>query len=251
MIGTWPLIALIIIFLVTSTIGVVTGSNSLITVPVMFQFGIDPKVAIATNMFGLTFMSIGAVIPFIRQNKIDRQRIVPLCVITLISSTIGALLVNAVSDPGIKAVVSAAMILVILFTLLRPGAGTSEAAETTSYVLAFAYVLTFLLGIYGGFYSGGYVTILTAVCVAFFGMRYGVAVGTTKLINLFSCAAAVAIFMWQGLVDYKLGAILAVTMFIGGYIGGHYASRFDDVWLKRIFLTTVLLLAAKTIYDFL
>ena len=51
--STTALILLILLFFLTSAVGVVTGSNSLITVPVMFQFGIEPKVAVATNMFGL------------------------------------------------------------------------------------------------------------------------------------------------------------------------------------------------------
>ena len=38
-------IALIIIFFVTSVVGVVTGGNSLITVPVMLSFGIEPRTA--------------------------------------------------------------------------------------------------------------------------------------------------------------------------------------------------------------
>ena len=38
-------------------------------------------------------------------------------------------------------------------------------------------------------------------------------------------------------------------MFVGAYIGAHYVTRLNDLWLKRIFLTTVFLLAVK-IYDF-
>ena len=68
------LILLIILFFLTSVIGVVTGSNSLITVPVMFQFGIDPKIAVATNMFGLTFMNIGATIPFLKKDIIEYRK---------------------------------------------------------------------------------------------------------------------------------------------------------------------------------
>jgi uncharacterized membrane protein YfcA len=40
-------------------------------------------------------------------------------------------------------------------------------------------------------------------------------------------------------------------MFTGAYIGAHYATRLNDLLLKRIFLTTVFLLAFKTIYDLL
>ena len=242
------LILLIILFFVTSIIGVVTGSNSLITVPVMFQFGIDEKVAVATNMFGLTFMSIGGTIPFVRQRKIDYRKVSPLIILTIVSSALGAMLVGWIANESLKLVVSLAMIAVALFTLFkRDTAPTDKDISQGAFVLT--YILTFLLGIYGGLYSGGYVTILTAVCVAFFGMSFTVAVGSTKLINVFSSVVATAIFMWQGLVDYKLGIILGVTMFVGAYIGAHYAAKMNEVWLKRIFLGTVFLLAIKTLYD--
>jgi uncharacterized membrane protein YfcA len=40
-------------------------------------------------------------------------------------------------------------------------------------------------------------------------------------------------------------------MFAGAYIGAHYASKMNETWLRRIFLATVLLLAIKTLADFL
>lgn len=254
------LIFLIILFFATSIVGVVTGSNSLITVPVMFQFGIDEKVAVATNMFGLTFMSIGATIPFVRQGRIEIRKVTPLIILTIISSAIGAMLVGLITNHGIKLLVSVAMIAVVIFTLFKRGTGSEPPAvagglrlvsERTGFFTLLAYTLTFLLGIYGGLYSGGYVTILTAVLVAFFGMSYSESVASTKLINVFSSLVATIVFMWQGLVDYKLGAILAVTMFAGAYIGAHYASKMNELWLKRIFLATVFILALKTLFDFM
>jgi uncharacterized membrane protein YfcA len=111
------------------------------------------------------------------------------------------------------------------------------------------YTLVFFLGIYGGLFSGGYVTVLTAVCVGIAGMTYSEAVASTKVINVFSSGVATIVFMWQGLVDYRLGLILGITMFAGAYVGAHYATKLNDVWLRRVFLTTILLLAIKTIYD--
>ncbi|MGQ0540228.1 MAG: sulfite exporter TauE/SafE family protein [Blastocatellia bacterium] len=255
------LIILIVLFFVTSVVGVVTGSNSLITVPVMFQFGIDEKVAGATNMFGLTFMAIGGMIPFLRQGKIDARKLSPLIVLTIIGSAIGAALVGFITDQSIKLIVSVAIIAVVVFTILRREKTVADPSkfEANDGVLrnisnAFSvlgYVIVFILAVYGGLYSGGYVTILTAVFVAFLGMSYSESVGSTKLVNVFSSSVATLVFMWQGLVDYKLGAILAVSMFAGAYVGAHYASKMNDVWLKRIFLVTVFLLAIKTLFDFL
>lgn len=248
---TYALIVLIAVFFVTSVVGVVTGSNSLIAVPVMFQFGVDPRVAVATNMFGLVFMSIGGTIPFVRQKKIDYREVSPFIVLTIISSAIGALLVGIISGDGIKLIVSTAMIAVAIFTLVRRNAGIGDDIEPRRYSVPLTYVLVFLLGVYGGLFSGGYVTVLTAVCVGIYGMRYGEAVASTKLINVFSSAIATLVFMWQGLVDYKLGLILGVTMFAGAYIGAHFVTKLNDIWLRRIFLTTVILLAIKTLYDFI
>ena len=50
---------LVVIFFLTSIISVVTGGTSLITVPAMLQFGIEPRSAVATNMLALTLMSVG------------------------------------------------------------------------------------------------------------------------------------------------------------------------------------------------
>ncbi|MBK7394143.1 MAG: sulfite exporter TauE/SafE family protein [Chloracidobacterium sp.] len=249
--ATYALIILIAVFFVTSVVGVVTGSNSLIAVPVMFQFGIDPRVAVATNMFALVFMSIGGTLPFVRQKKIDYRKLSPFIVLTVISSAIGALLVGIISGDGIKLIVSTAMIAVAIFTLVRRNAGVGDEIEPRRYSVPLTYVLVFLLGVYGGLFSGGYVTVLTAVCVGIYGMRYGEAVASTKLINVFSSAIATVIFMWQGLVDYKLGLMLGVTMFAGAYIGAHFVTKLSDIWLRRIFLTTVILLAIKTFYDFI
>lgn len=242
---------MIIIFFLTSVVGVVTGSNSLIAVPVMFQFGIDPRVAVATNMFGLVFMSVGATIPFLRQGKIEFGRVSPLIFITIIASALGAAIVGLITGETIKLIVSIAMICVVVFTLLKRKTGKVDSRSVSSGAKILTFVLTFLLGIYGGLYSGGYVTLLTPTLVAFYGMTYSESVASTKLINVFSSAIATTVFMWQGLVDYKLGAILGATMFVGAYVGAHYATKLNEKWIRRIFLTAVLLLAVKTLYDFI
>lgn len=247
----YALIVLIIVFFLTSLVGVVTGSNSLIAVPVMFQLGIDPRVAVATNMFGLVFMSVGGTIPFLRQGKIEFRKISPLVVITIVASALGAAIVGLITGDAIKLIVSVAMITVVIFTLLKRRAGIEKPKTVSSSSVILTFILTFLLGIYGGLYSGGYVTMLTPTLVAFFGMTYSESVANTKFINVFSSAIATVVFMWQGLVDYKLGIILGVTMFLGAYVGAHYVTKLNEIWIRRIFLTAVLLLAIKTLYDFI
>jgi len=259
------LVFLILLFFATSVIGVVTGGNSLITVPVMFAFGIDEKTAIATNMFGLTFMAIGGAIPFLRQGRVNVRKLSPMIILTIVGSALGAAIVGLITNEAIKLIVTIAMFAVVIFSVLtgkgvgaKPQKDAQEESVTGSQpdnqkgglLLPAGYILVFLLAIYGGLYSGGYVTILTAVLIAFFGMTYSGSIAATKVLNVFSSSIATVVFMYQGLVNFWLGAILAVTMFAGAYVGAHYASKMNELWLRRIFLSAVIILAIKTIIDF-
>jgi hypothetical protein len=249
----FALLLLALLFFATSVVGVVTGSNSLITVPAMFQFGIDPRVAVATNMFGLTFMAVGGTLPFLGKGTIDRRRLPLLITLTLVGSVLGALLVLVVSSEKLPLIISVAMIAVAAFTLLKRQVGVIPPETTPSRSTEItAYALTFALAVYGGFFSGGYVTLLTAVFVALFGMTFVEAVATTKIVNVFSSFIATLIFMWRGLVDYKLGVLLGLSMFAGAFVGARVSLRLNNLWLRRIFLATVILFALKILlYDFL
>jgi uncharacterized membrane protein YfcA len=242
-------LALIAIFFLTSMISVVTGSTSLVTVPALLQFGIAPRVAVATNMFALTCMSLGGTLPFMGSKTIDRRRLPLLAVLTLISSIIGAWLVYVVPAKLMPFLIALFMLAIAGFSLIEREAGlTQDEAAPSRGAEGGGYVVTFLLGTYGGFFSGGYVTLLTAAYVALFGMTFIRAVATTKVINLVSSLVATVVFALFGLIDYRLGILLGGTMFLGATLGGYAALRMRNVWLRRVFLLTVILLALKTLF---
>ncbi len=53
--------------------------------------------------------------------------------------------------------------------------------------------------------------------------------------------------MMQGVVDYQLGVILGLTMFVGGIIGGRISLSLSNLWLQRIYLTVVSILGFVTL----
>jgi uncharacterized membrane protein YfcA len=236
------------IFFLTSAISVVTGSTSLITVPAMLQFHIEPRTALATNMFALTFMSVGGTLPFLRSPDVNRKRLPLLASLTLLGSVLGAFLLVRMPTRSVPMIVSIAVIVVAAFSVVYRRSGMQELVIAPSVRAEIAgYVLTFLLGIYGGFFSGGYVTILTALYVAVFRFTFVEAIATTKLMNVFSSAVATGVFMWRGLVSYRLGLILGATMFLGALLGARFAIRIGNLWLRRIFLTAVWALGLKAL----
>jgi uncharacterized protein len=172
--------------------------------------------------------------------------LLPAIFLTVIGSGLGAFLLLTVPLKALQVIIAVAMIAVAAFSLLnknlgqtRHDAAASQVGEVTGYASAF------LLSIYGGFFSGGYVTMLTAAFVVFFGMTFLQAVATTKVINLFSSGVATLVFVWRGVVDLNLGIILGVSMFLGALLGSRITLRLSTVWLRRIFIAAVLSLAVK------
>jgi uncharacterized membrane protein YfcA len=240
---------LIAVFFFTSVVSVVTGSTSLITVPVMIALGIEAHVAVATNMLALTFMSVGGSLPFMGKGVLTRSRLLPSIVLTMIGSALGALLLLNVPLKGLQITIAVAMIGVAIFSLLNKNLGqTSHDAPASQAGIIAGYTVTFILAVYGGFFSGGYVTLLTAAFVLLFGMTFLQAVATTKVINVFSSGVATLVFVWRGVVDLKLGIILGVTMFLGALLGSRIALLLSTLWLRRIFIAAVLGLAIKMLF---
>jgi uncharacterized protein len=180
------ILLLVAVFFFTSVISVVTGSTSLITVPVMIALGIEAHVAVATNMMALTFMSVGGSLPFIGRGVLSRRRLLPSIVLTIIGSGLGAFLLLNIPLRALQITIAVAMIGVAVFSLLSKNLGRASHYAPASHVgVITGYAITFLLAIYGGFFSGGYVTMLTAAFVLLFGMTFLQAVATTKVINVF------------------------------------------------------------------
>lgn len=242
------LLAIGVVFAVTAIISVVTGGTSLITVPVMIQLGIEPRTAVATNMFVLTFLSAGGALPFLRSGTVPRERLPVLITLTLISSTLGALLLLITPAKSIPLIVAIAMIVVAVFSLAKRNAGISKASTPLSPSSRLVgYVLAFLLGVYGGFFSGGYVTLLTAAFIHFLDMTFVEAVAITKVLNIFSSLVASIVFAAQGLITWNVAIGLSVVSFCSAFVGGAIAGRLGNLWLRRIFIGSVIVLAMKSL----
>ena len=192
-------------------------------------------------MFGLTFLSFGGTLPFwARAHR-------PSPLVFFSSLSLGSVrlrarsLVLVVPSKTMPLLISIFMLAVAAVSLSVMRAVIPEASPIAgSGTLGLSRNL--LLGIYGGFFSGGYVTMLTAVFVVCLGMTYVQAVANTKPVDVFSSLVATLIFMWRGIVDYRLGLILAVVMFIGAIIGARVALKLDNLWLRRVFFWQRLLL---------
>jgi uncharacterized protein len=240
--GLGHILLLTALMLATGAIGAITGGNSLINVPLMITVGMSPRQAVATNMFAVTFMTISATARFARAGMLKNRLLIPLGVITFFTSAAGALIAVKLPESVVKLVVGVSMAALVLFTLLHR---STTPPPSTRRRRVFGLIGTTLLGVYGGFFSGGYTTLMTVLCVVCFSLTMMESVAITKPVNLVSCLAASLVFFGGGLIDLRIGLPLAAANLVGGWIGAHFALKGGDRFVRLLFLLTVAALAAK------
>jgi len=238
-----PQLALLTALMVaTGALGAITGGNSLINVPLMIMVGMTPRQAVATNMFAVLFMTVSATARFARARMLRAELLLPLGIITVLTSAAGALIAVKLPESVVKLVVGVSMAVLVLFIALHRK--TAPVAPTAARRMA-GYVGATLLGVYGGFFSGGYTTLMTVLCTVCFGLTMMESVAVTKPVNMLSNTAASVVFFAGGLIDLRVGLPLAAANLVGGWLGAQAALKGGDRFVRLLFLVTVGALAAK------
>ena len=162
-------------------------------------------------------------------------------------SILGAILVFLVPAETLPMIIPIAMLVVLGFLLINPRKGLNQERAPSRRRVQAGYLMAFVLAVYGGFFSGGYVTMLIAACVFCFGYSFLRAVAMSRLMNIASSSIAGAVFAWHGAIAWKLALSLGCAAFAGALAGAHWARWAPERLLRAIFVTAVAALALKSL----
>jgi uncharacterized membrane protein YfcA len=235
---------------VAAVIGAITGGNSLLTVPVMLFVGMDPRIAVGTNMVSVVALTGSAWARFARERVVPRHPTWGLTLTAIPGSVLGAYVAANISQHVLRTIISVAMLAMAIFIAVQPQFGAERHTRSRG-VQIIGYVAMAVWAVYGGLFSGGYTTVLTFCCVAIFGTTLVEAVGLTKIVNLVGSVAACVVFVAERRVDWTIAAVMSAAALVGGWLGAHLAIRSGTVWVRRIFVLMVAGLGVKLLFDVL
>ena len=238
-----------VVALLAAMIGVITGGNTLITVPVMIGLGMAPRSAVASNMLAITFLSLSGGVRLLRAGPLRWDLFPPLAIVTLATSWYGAFLAGELPEKVLGRIVVVSMLPVLVIVALQPRLGAVAVARVSRLRVLVGMLATALLGVYGGLFSGGYTTLVTLVAVALLGASLMEAVTLSKWINFVSSAIAAFEFGRRGLIDYRVALPMAAAMSLGAWLGARWALVRSFEQIRRLFVIVVALLSLKLFWD--
>ena len=103
-----------------------------------------------------------------------------------------------------------------------------------------------IIGIISGLVGIGGGALLTPILIYVYGMNQHKA-QATSLAMLLAPSGLLAFWKYYkaGEADLKLGLLIALGVFIGGYFGGDWAQRLSNVTLRRVFAAFLVAIAIK------
>jgi len=240
---------LLIIFtvgVVSSSFGTLTGGGALITIPTLIFLGLPPHTAIGTSKLGAMGVQIPGWYVFNKKGLINHKIAFCLCVPALPGAILGANLVLNINETLLKQVIAVITILILAFVVFQPKIGVEKVKHTIKkreYLIGI--ILSFFIFVYTGFYGAGSGTFLAYALILLFGQTFIESAATRKIPSLIAIVMAFIIFAVGGAISYAHGIALFTGSLIGSYIGAHFSDKIGDVWIKKFFAVTVLIMAIK------
>ncbi|WP_246731383.1 sulfite exporter TauE/SafE family protein [Methylocapsa sp. S129] len=204
-------------------VNAVAGGATLITFPAMLAAGLPPIVANASNAVAISPGHLIAALAD-REKLPPFDRLLALALATaVVGGIIGALLLLALPDRlfvlPVPALIGFATLLFAFAPQIqawaerrRNGAAPSAAGGLAALAAA---------SVYGGFFGAGLGVILTAVLSIAAPNDIRKVKALKNLLATGVSLAAIGIFVFQGVVQWRETAFMLAGALLGGYAGGH------------------------------
>ncbi len=236
---------LFVVGVMAGTLNVIAGGGSFLTLPVLIFLGLPPGIANATNRVAIFLQNVGAVWSFKRFGVLETRSLLWAAIPAALGAIPGTWLALTISDNAFQKVLALLMVAITLWTLWsgrsKPDGATNAKDAPHQLVIAAGFFVT---GAYGGFVQAGVGFLVLAVTTAAgLDLVRGNAVKVLTILCL--TGIALAIFAWQGRVDWLVGLSLASGTILGGLLGTRLTIRQGHHWLQRVVTATIVVFAVK------
>lgn len=247
MLDLWVLFALGGVGVVAGFVDAVAGGGGLIGVPALLSAGLPPVAALATNKAQSVVGTIAAAFTFWRGGFVPLRTLVPGIVFTFVGSYIGALVVKAIDTSSLAVAVPVAVIAVALYFTFSPSIKDVDRTARLKFAI-FVPFMGFIIGFYDGIFGPGTGSFFMLGFVALFGLSATRASAHTKVLNVTSNLAALALFIPAGDVLWPVAIVMAIGQLIGGYLGALTGIRFGAKIIRPLVIIVSIALAAKLLF---
>jgi uncharacterized membrane protein YfcA len=228
-------------------INVFAGGGSLLTLPFLIFLGLPANVANGTNRVALLMQNIIATSSFKQLRIFKFKEGIYLTLPAIAGAIPGALLASNIDKEFLETFIGILLIIMFLFILIKPEKWIKQKGSDKTKIGFLQIITFFFIGLYGGFIQAGIGFFLIASLVFVAGSDLIKANALKLFIVLIYNSFALAVFIINGLVDFRFGLIVGIGNMIGAFVGTRVAVKYGPK-LARIILMIGLVFSSLKIF---
>ena len=231
---------------VVGFINTVAGGASLISLPVLIFLGLPPAVANGTNRVAIVLQTAIAVAGFKSKGVSTFPFNVYLGISALLGSVLGAYIAVDIKGETFNRILAIIMVIVVLIIVFKPKMKVAELQERLSGKYLWLSILAFFfIGIYGGFINAG-IGFVIILFLHYVNRLSLVRANATKVAIVFIYTlAALAVFVLNDKVIWKVGLVLALGNGLGAWFSSRISVSKGDGYIKIFLVGMVIVMAIK------
>ncbi|WOT04070.1 sulfite exporter TauE/SafE family protein [Shewanella youngdeokensis] len=243
--SSWALLA--IIGLMAGFIDAVAGGGGLLSIPALLTMGVSPHMALATNKLAACFSSSMAAYTYYKQRLFSPILWYHAFIATFIGAVVGTLVVSIIDKQSLEKWLPLIIIAIAIYTLLQPNAMGCKNCDipTKPKPKVIQWLQGLILGFYDGFAGPGVGAFWTVSSTGLHKVPLLYSLGLARAMTFTSNLTSLIIFFAMGKVHLAIGLAMGTCMMVGSYIGAHSAIKFGQPFIRPIFITMILLIAAQ------
>jgi len=214
---------------VAAVMNTLAGYGSIITLTILMDvLGLPANMANGTNRVNILANSLAGVLGYHKNGKLDLSKSKWILITVCVGAVFGVLLAINVSNEHFRAIFKYLIVVLFLSILIKPKRWIRETNDLQDIPVWKMILFYFPIGFYGGFIQMGMGIVFLMAGVLISGFTIIRANALKMVIILVYTILSIAIFHYNGLVDWKIGAVLSIGTAIGGYLTASYASSIKN-----------------------
>lgn len=245
----WTLLGLLVFF--AGAVDSLAGGGGLITLPAYMAFGLEPALLLGTNKLSATIGAAGSAYRYWDKLRIPLKPFLPVIFAAWLGSMAGARLTLLLDPAWLRPMLLAALplVAVAVYGGKRLGAeGGAEGAAPPAIDRRLS-ALAGVIGAYQGFFGPGAGTFFALALARLCGFGLLGATARAKVLDLVSNVAAVAAFLLQGRLDWRVGLSMGLVSVAGHAVGSHVGLERGATAIRPAILLVLAGLFAKLAHD--
>lgn len=238
--------------MIAGGINTLAGNGSTITLTILMEvLGLPETMANATNRVGIFTQNIASNYSYYKNGKLDFGKNKLYLFLIVSGAIVGVVMATRISNDGFAQVFRYLMLVMLLVVLVKPSRWLKNVRPERPLPLWMSIPMFLALGFYGGFIQMGFGIFFLAVMVLGANYTFLESNVLKSTVILIYTALVLAFFHYKGLINWQIGAIMAVGQTTGGYLTAEFAVKYPDSnkWAYRV-LVFVIVVALLRLFFF-